>query len=162
MGSAPTAVNPHLTRHLRQADPEGTEFELRSTNLGQSGRRAARGPGDDTMMTWHRAARQRLEPVGPDRHGPRHRRPTADTSTCGPDRRAAPGRRRRDTAAASAYGAGVGPDQAPSEPAGPTRIRASSATGLVLIRFSARPLTCPGSLRNRVISGAEVRAADRC
>ena len=102
-------------------------------------------------MAWHQATPQRLEPVGPDRD-------------CGAGvprrtRRAALGRRHRNTTAVSSYDTGVGPDQPRSSLAGLTRKVTSPAT--VLIRLSARPLTSPGSLWNRVISGAEVRTVDQ-
>ena len=65
--------------------------------------------------------------------------------------------------AASSYDTGVGPDQPRSQPARLTRTATSPTT--VPICLSARPLTSPESLRNRVILGAEVRSArtvDQC
>ena len=77
-------------------------------------------------MTWHLAAPQRSEPAGPDRR---------DYGTGVPrrTRRAAPGRRLRNTTAASSFDTGVGPDQPRSQPARLTRTRKSST--LIQQRF---------------------------
>ena len=58
------------------------------------------------------------------------------------------------------YGAGVGQDQPLYQPTRLTRTTTSPTT--VLICLSTRPLTSPESLRNRVISGEEVRILDQC
>ena len=105
-------------------------------------------------MTWRLATLQRLEPVGPDR----------DYGTGVPrrTRRTVPGWRHRNTTAASPYVATgrVGSDRSRTQPARLTRATTSPTT--VLIHLSTRPLTSPEFLRNRVISGVEMRAVDQC
>ena len=104
-------------------------------------------------ITWHQATPQRLEPVGPDRD--------YGTGVTRRTHRAAPGRRHRNsTTAVSSYDTCVGPDQPRSQPAGLTRTVTLPATAL--IRLSTRSLTSCESLRNQVMSGAEVRTVTVC
>ena len=125
-------------------------FDPRFTNLSLSSRRTINGPDDAASS--HSAA------LGVGRAGPclRQRRSMADSS-CG-------------TGPASLeYHGGLVLRR--GRWTGPALISASQAdsdygviykTTTVPIRLSARPLTSPESLRNRAISRAEARDADRC